>query len=76
MKNDFEINYSGHERAARDLLLREKKKTERELAVMTGREVEMAINEEYVAIQAGEDWLLISKDKYEDFQEIAEWIDR
>lgn len=43
---------------------------------MTGREVEMAINEEYVAIQAGEDWLLISKDKYEDFQEIAEWIDR
>lgn len=30
MKNDFEINYSGHERAARDLLLREKKKTERE----------------------------------------------
>ncbi len=76
MKNDFEINYSGHERAARSLLMREKHKTEKELAVMTGKEVEIAINEKYVAIQAAEDWLLIPKDKYEDFQQIAEWIDR
>lgn len=76
MKNDFEINYSSHERAARSLLMREKYKTEKELAVMTGKEVEIAINEKYVAIQAAEDWLLIPKDKYEDFQQIAEWIDR
>lgn len=77
MENNFKIKYSGHERAARNLLLKKNHRTEAELAVMTGEEVEIAIDEEYVAIQTKEDdWLLIQKDKYTEFQEIAEWIDR
>lgn len=76
MENNFKICYSGHERAARNLLLRKKYKTERELAIMTSKEVEMTIEEKYVVIQVGDDWLLVPKDKYTEFQEIVEWIDR
>lgn len=76
MEKNFKIKYSGHERAARNLLLKKNHKTEAELAVMTSVEVEMAIEEKYVTIQVEDDWLLIPKDKYPEFQVIAEWIDR
>lgn len=76
MENNFKIKYSEHERAARNLLLKKNHKTEAELAVMTSVEVEIAIEEKYVVIQMEDDWLLIPKDKYPEFQEIAEWIDR
>lgn len=76
MENNFKICYLGHERAARKLLLKEGHKTEKELAVMASEEIEMAIEERYVTIKVEDDWLLIPKDKYPAFQEIAEWIDR
>lgn len=76
MEKNFKFKYSSHERAARNLLLKKNHKTEEELAVMTSVEVEMAIEEKYVTIQMEDDWLLIPKDKYPEFQKIAEWIDR
>lgn len=75
MMNNFRIKNSENERAARNLLLKKNHKTEAELAVMTRVEVEIAIEEKYVVIQVEDDWLLILKDKYPEFQEIAEWIE-
>lgn len=74
--NGFVINYTGHEKNARALLLQQRIKTEKELATMTSREIEQSINAEFEVIQVGEDWLLITKEKYSDFVAISEWINR
>ena len=73
---DFKIRYHGHERQARELLLKKKLKTAEDLSLMTSYEVEQAINAEFEAIETGDDWLLIPQDKYAEFNRITEWICR
>ena len=72
----FVMNYRGHEAQARKLLLEKGFRTAKELAVMDAVDVEQAVNAEYDAIPSGEDWLLIPKNKLDDFCEIAVWIER
>jgi hypothetical protein len=55
--------------------LRNNVKTEKELSVMSGKEVEEAINREFTSFQAGEDWILVSNDRFIEFQDITEWIE-
>lgn len=74
--NNFEINYLGHERNARRLLLNNNLATIEELATMTSNDVEEKINQNYIAYQNGENWLLIQKEKESEFNEITKWINR
>ena len=76
MDNGFEMIYAGHESNARKLILKNKLKNDKELATMTSHEVEQTINANFEAIRAGDDWLLIPRDKMADFNEIATWITR
>ena len=72
----FEINYRGHGLGARKLLLEKGFKTAEELALMDAVDVEKAVNAEYEALPSGEDWLLVPKDRYDEFCGIASWIGR
>lgn len=76
MENGFEILYTGHENRARRLIIQNRLKTAGELAMMTGREVEQTINANFEAVKAGEDWLLIPRDKLSDFNAMVTWIER
>ena len=75
MERGFYFIQEGHEKEARKLLLRNNVKTEKELSVMSGKEVEEAINREFTSFQAGEDWILVSNDRFIEFQDITEWIE-
>lgn len=75
-KDGFVIGYDGHERAARKLLLQEKMKTIDELAIMSAREIEQTINAGFEAIECGDDWLLVPREKFDEFKEIITWITR
>lgn len=72
----FRIKFTGHERMARQLLLRKGLKTAEELALMSGYEIEQAVNAEFEATECGEDWLLVPRDKWSDFQALVTWIER
>ena len=76
MNTVFEIIYTGHESKARKMILKNGLKSDKELATMTSHEVEKTINANFEAIRAGDDWLLIPRDKLADFNEIATWITR
>ena len=72
----FSIKYTGHERAARKLLLQLKIKPADDLALMSAPEVEQAINARFDVQECGEDWLLVPKEKRAEFQAIVTWIER
>lgn len=72
----FEMNFTGHEEKARLLLLKKGFKTEKELAVMTSKNVEQVINENFECYKCGEDWLLVPKDEVSEFNSIVTWIER
>ena len=74
--NDFRIKFTGHERMARKLLLKKGLKTADELAVLSAPEVEGAIHAAFEAVECGEDWLLVPKDKRAEFQTLVTWIER
>lgn len=76
MNEGFHIKYTGHETRARKLLLKKGLKTAEELAVMSASEVEQVINAEFEAAECGEDWLLVPRDKWPDFQALVTWIER
>ena len=76
MKDGFAIGFTGHETKARRLLLQNGLKTAKELALMTSFEVEQVINANFNAIECGEDWLLVPRDKWSDFQGLVTWIKR
>ena len=76
MNDGFHIKYRGHERVARKLLLKSGLKTADELEVMNLSEVEQAINDEFEAVECGEDWLLVPKDWWPEFHAHVAWIER
>lgn len=76
MSDGFRIKFTGHERMARKLLLKKGLKTADELAVMSAPEIEQAINAEFEATECGEDWLLVPRDKWPEFQVLVTWIER
>lgn len=76
MNTGFFIIYTGHEKNARKMILENGLKSDKELAMMATCEIEQIVNENFEAIRAEDDWLLIPKDKLADFNEIATWITR
>ena len=76
MEKGFYFIYEEHEREARRLLLENNVKTEKELSVMSGKEVEEAINREFTSFRAGEDWMHVPNDRFKEYQDIEHWIER
>lgn len=76
MEKSFKISCTGHEKGARKLLFKMGIKTEKDLALMSCKEVEQVVNEKFEAIESEDDWLLIPKEKMAKFNEIVNWIER
>lgn len=71
------INYTGQEQAARILLIKMNIIPVEKIAVMTALEVYEAILEKYAfIISNSENILLVEKDKLQDFNKIAVWLNR
>lgn len=71
------INYIGQERAARNLLVKMNTVPVGKVATMTGLDVYEAILDKYrFIISNGENILLVEKDKLQDFNKIAVWLNR
>lgn len=71
------INYIGQERAARNLLVKMNTVPLEQVATMTTIEVCAAILEKYeFIISTDENIILVEKDKLQDFNKIAVWLNR
>ena len=71
------INYRGQERAARKLLIKMNTVPLEQVATMTTIEVCAAILEKYeFIISTDENIILVEKDKLQDFNKIAVWLNR
>lgn len=71
------INYIGQERAARNLLVKMNTVSLEQVATMTELDVYEAILDKYkFIISNGENILLVEKDKLQDFNKIAVWLNR
>lgn len=71
------INYIGQERAARNLLVKMNTVPVEKVATMTELDVYEAILDKYkFIISNGENILLVEKDKLQDFNKLAVWLNR
>lgn len=71
------INYIGQERASRNLLVKMNTVPLEQVATMTELDVYEAILDKYkFIISNGENILLVEKDKLQDFNKIAVWLNR
>lgn len=71
------INYIGQERASRNLLVKMNTVPLEQVATMTTIEVCAAILEKYeFIISTDENIILVEKDKLQDFNKIAVWLNR
>lgn len=71
------INYIGQEKAARKLLVKMNTVPLEQVATMTELDVCEAILDKYkFIISNGENILLVEKDKLQDFNKIAVWLNR
>lgn len=71
------INYIGQERAARNLLVKMNTVPLEQVATMTELDVYEAILDKYeFIISNGENILLVEKDKLQDFNKLAVWLNR
>lgn len=76
MCDDFKMQYTGHAKEARELLLKHKIVKADSLALMGDHAVEEVIKGNYKTFQVGEDWLLVPNDRYEEFCKLITWICR
>ena len=70
----YKSQFSGHTRQARKLMSKFIK--ESELALMTDDDIEKGINEYYIAIQFGDNWMLVQRENLDAFEKIITWINR
>lgn len=71
------INYRGQEKAARSLLIKMNTVPLEQVATMTQLEVCAAILEKYeFIVSTDENIILVEKDKLQDFNKIAVWLNR
>lgn len=70
----YKSQVSGHFRKAR--LLMSKYESAKDLALMTDEEIEKKINDLYIAIQLGDNWMLVPKEKKNEFEKMITWICR
>ena len=74
--SNFNIEYTGHEKEARELLVDKNITTVQKIAYMTSKEIEDLINENFVCYECGMDWLIIPKEKEKEFNKMINWICR
>lgn len=70
------FNYKGQEKAARKLLVKMNTVPLEQIATMTAVEVCEALEKYEFIISNGENILLVEKDKLQDFNKIAVWLNR
>ena len=71
------INYSGMERCARKIVLKDNLAKAEEIAIMTELEVYEKLLQKYeVVMSEREEILLIAKDKMEEFNDMAVYLSR
>lgn len=71
------INYSGMERCARKIVLKDNLAKAEEIAIMTETEVYETLLQKYeVVMSEREEILLIAKDKMEEFNDMAVYLSR
>ena len=71
------INYSGMERCARKIVLKDNLAKAEEIAVMTEIEVYEKLLQKYEVVMSGrEEILLIAEDKMEEFNDMAVYLSR
>ena len=70
----YKGHFTGHFANAR--LLMSKYLKEKDLALMTDEEIEKKINDWYIAIQLGDDWMLVPREKVDAFEKMITWICR
>ena len=71
------INYSGMERCARKIVLKDNLAKAEEIAIMTELEVYETLLQKYeVVMSEREEILLIAKDKMEEFNDMAGYLSR
>lgn len=70
----YKSQYTGHFANARLLLSKYLK--ESDMALMTDDQIEKKINDWYIAIQLGDDWMLVPKEKLDAFEKMITWICR
>lgn len=75
MKHDaYKSYFSGHYAQARDLI--SKYISVEKLALMTDIDIEKEINKRFIAIQIGDNWLLVDREKEQEFKEVTLFIER
>ena len=70
----YSSNFSGHYAQARKLI--SKFVTAEKLAFMTDSDVEKEINNRYIAISIGDDWILVERKKIEEFEKLITLVGR
>lgn len=71
----FEIHYKEQEKQARKLLLENKLTSEKELALMTRKEIEDKVNKDYIVYNdEHDDFLLVPAEKEKEFDQMVTWI--
>lgn len=71
----FTINYNEQEKQTRKLLLESKLTSEKELALMTRKEIEDKVNKDYIVYKdEHDDFLLVPAEKEKEFEQIVTWI--
>lgn len=75
MKHDaYKSFFTGHYAQARKLI--SKYISMEKMALMTDVDIEKEINKRFIAIQIGDDWLLIDREKEQEFNDIVLFIGR
>ena len=74
MSDKFRIKYTGQRNDIKEILLNHF--TLEKVELMTDDEIEIFINKNYVCYECGEDWLIISKEKENEFNRITDWVCR
>lgn len=75
MKHDtYKRHFSGH--YAKAIKLISKYISVEKMGLMTDSDIEKEVNKRFIAIQIGDDWLLIDREKEEEFNDIALFIGR
>lgn len=71
---DFEFMYVSHEKEVRRIL--RKYLTDEELSQMCVDELQTEVDKLFLCCLIGEDWVLIPRDKEDEFNKIVEWVHR
>lgn len=73
-REEYKSFFTGHYVQARELI--SKYISIEKLALMTDTDIEKEINKRFIAIQIGDNWLLVDREKQQEFKEMTLFIER